>query len=72
MCLIFVFKTTVKKKSDIRGLLIQLDEIAGNGKWNFDLEDIDKILRVECTNNISNDIIRILNSKGFVCIELED
>ena len=72
MCLILVFKTSVSNQSDIRCLISQLNGITDIGKWNFDLEDCDKILRVECENNISNDIMRILNGKGFICTELDD
>jgi hypothetical protein len=72
MYLILVFKTTVNKQSDIYSLFTPLNEITGDGKWNFDLEDCDKILRVECEKNLSDDIIRILNNKGFICTELED
>jgi hypothetical protein len=72
MCSVFVFRNSVYNQSDIRGLITSLNEITGNGIWNFDLEDWDKILRVECENNISNNIIRILNNKEFICSELED
>jgi hypothetical protein len=72
MCLVIVFKTSVNKQSDICGLITPLNEITENGKWNFDLEDCDKILRFECKRNISNAIIQILNNKGFICNELEE
>ena len=43
-----------------------------NGNWNFDLEDCDLILRVELPKVPPLEIKEIINSKGFLCEELED
>jgi hypothetical protein len=39
-------------------------------KWNFDLEDCDKILRVDSPAEISETIVRLLQDQGFDCEEL--
>jgi hypothetical protein len=69
---ILVFKTSVCKQTDISKLKVQLDNIIKNGKWNFDLEDCDKILRIESNSDNDSSVICLLNTNGFDCIELED
>lgn len=39
--------------------------------WNFDLDDCDKILRIEGTAEIAPSVIRLLQDAGFDCEELE-
>lgn len=70
--MINIFKTSVKNQRDINLVKPHLNELAGISKWNFDLEDCDKILRVE--SEIKNDftIIKILQDSGFECEELPD
>jgi len=69
--MIYVFKTSVKKKKNIRVLIPFLNAICFDGKWNFDLEDCDKILRVESDFDIKAEIVELLLSKGFECVELQ-
>jgi len=65
--MIEVFKTNVckaeKSESILQKLLLQFP---GN-KINFDLEDCDKILRVEGENIFSGQIIELLNREGHLC-----
>jgi hypothetical protein len=69
--MIFVFKTSVKAKTQIKKLRPHIDKILPNAKWNFDLEDIDKILRIECEKDIVSAIINLLKIHNFNCEELE-
>ncbi|HEU5290051.1 MAG TPA: hypothetical protein VFU05_05355 [Cyclobacteriaceae bacterium] len=70
--IIQVFKTNVNDPSQADMLcdLIQTDTIVQRA--NFDLEDCDKIFRVESTANIDEKIIAILHLHGFTCEELPD
>ncbi len=68
--MIFVFKTSIKTKSQVLKLKPQLDQILPNAKWNFDLQDCDKILRIICEENIILKTIHLLNSQNFHCEEL--
>ena len=68
--MIFVFKTSVQHEEDIQQLKPHLDEIKPWAKWNFDLEDCDKILRVDTPSNDAKGIIRVLQINGFICEEL--
>ena len=69
--MIFVFKTSVKTKMQAKKLKPHIDEILPKAKWNFDLEDCDKILRIDSEENIVLKIIDLLNIHKFDCEELE-
>jgi hypothetical protein len=42
-----------------------------NAKWNFDLTDCDKILRIDSEENVVLKIIELLNLHNYSCEELE-
>lgn len=69
--MIFVFKTSVKTKMQAKTLKPHIEKLLPTTKWNFDLEDIDKILRIEGDKSIIIKIIDTLNSLHFKCEELE-
>lgn len=69
--MIHVFKTSVKNKAQIKKLKAVLDSDFQDIKWNFDLEDCDKILRIESKKNIGKKVVNLLRSYHFDCIELE-
>ena len=69
--MIFVFKTSVKTKMQAKNLKPHIDNILPKAKWNFDLEDCDKILRVDCEENIVLKITDLLNIHNYHCEELE-
>ncbi len=68
--MIFVFKTSVKTKTQARKLKPYLDKKLPNAKWNFDLEDCDKILRIKSEEDIVLKTIELLKSQYFDCEEL--
>lgn len=68
---VLVFKTSVKYKEDVEGLAPVLDGLQGIA-WSFDLDDPDKILRIETTQNISDKVIEAISLNGFHCEELTD
>jgi hypothetical protein len=67
---IFVFKTSVEPEHVSR-LTPLLDVLAGKGKWNFALDDSDRILRVISGSIMPHQPIELLMKQGFRCIELE-
>lgn len=69
--MIYVFKTTVQTKVQARKLKPHLDQILPTAKWNFDLHDCDKILRVDSEDNIIHPIVSLLKRHNFRCEELE-
>jgi hypothetical protein len=69
---ILVFKTSVCNQTDISKLKVNFDKVIKNGKWNFDFEDCDNILRIESNSVNAASIVHLLNQNGFECVELED
>ncbi|WP_333600542.1 hypothetical protein [Flavobacterium sp.] len=65
--MIEVFKTNVQKVKQVASLTAILSDKFANFSIHFDLEDCDKILRVEGTSIPSEMIIELLNSNGFQC-----
>ena len=68
--MVYVFKTSVKFKKQIKQLACELNKIKEIQNWNFDLEDCDKILRIESRKNISLLTCELLNKLGHKCEEL--
>jgi len=69
--MIYVFKTVVKTKNQVKKLKPLINQIVPSDKWNFDLEDCDKILRIDCEENIVLKIVDLLNNHKFNCVELQ-
>jgi cell fate (sporulation/competence/biofilm development) regulator YmcA (YheA/YmcA/DUF963 family) len=68
---VLVFKTSVSKRKQINEVKTLLESIPAIDKWNFDLEDCDKVLRVVAANLSPRQIERVLQTAGFDCQELE-
>lgn len=66
-----MFRASIKTKNEVQQLSEFLNELVQQGKWNFDLEDCDKILRIVSHTDIIETVINGLNSRGFECEELE-
>jgi len=64
---VLVFKTTVRRPRHIRRLSTGLTAL---GRWNFDLDDCDRILRVETGSCHAAAIVELLGRFGFRCQEL--
>ncbi|MFI2743125.1 hypothetical protein ACG2LH_10330 [Zhouia sp. PK063] len=65
-----IFKTNVTTYKEAVFLKRSIDELLPeHTEWNFDLEDIDKILRIPALVS-SSDIIKTLNNSGYFCAEL--
>ena len=69
--MIFIFKTSVKSKKQAKQLQLPIDTMLPNAKWNFDLTDCDKILRIDSEENVVLKIIDLLNVHNYRCEELE-
>jgi len=69
--MIYIFKTSVKTKTQVRKLKPHINEVIPNEKWNFDLGDCDRILRIDSDENIVLRIRDLLSFHEFQCEELE-
>ena len=69
---VLVFKTSVQHTAEVEMLRHALDQVLnGSDQWNFDLEDHDRILRVESGTDARERIMELLAGLGFACDELE-
>ncbi len=69
--MIYVFKTSVRTKIQVAQLKPHINEILPGQKWNFDLKDRDRILRIDSEENIVSKITDLLSNQKFYCEELE-
>ncbi len=69
--MIYVFKTSVKTEDQVKKLKPHINNILPKEKWSFDLEDCDKILRIDSEKNTVLKIVDLLNIHRFNCEELE-
>ncbi len=68
---VLVFKTNILTKDDVMKVSKHLDKNPLQVRWNVDLEDIDKVLRIETKfGTKSEDIIKKITAAGFTCHEL--
>ena len=68
--MIFVFKTSVKTKKQANKVKLHIDKMLPGAKWNFDLTDCDKILRIDSEENIVLPITDLLAIHNYSCEEL--
>jgi hypothetical protein len=69
---VLVFKTSVETPHHVKSLKPLLDSAAGKGRWNFALDDCDRILRIVSNRIHPLTAINLLNEHGYECSELED
>lgn len=69
-----VFRTNVKNREHASALVFRICKEFAHYKVNFDLDDCDRILRVECkTFPIETDrIINLVHHSGYIAEVLED
>lgn len=68
---ILVFKTSVSENGEVKKLSPFLNQlIRKDGRWNFDLEDCDNILKLVNPKLPSGKVIHVLGEKGIFCEEL--
>lgn len=70
--MIEVFKTGIQKKPQARQVMLILSKDFPSCKFNIDLDDGDRILRVEGPAIRAEEIIRSLNAGGYACEMLDD
>lgn len=66
-----VFKTNVLEDKEAKYLLSQLSTQFPYHRINFDLQDCDKILRVEGKQVFPEKIIALVNTYGYQCQVLD-
>lgn len=70
--MVSIFKTNIQADNQAKAILQVLQNTFPNSRINFDLDDCDKILRIEASVIYSVCIISAMDKLGFKCVELED
>jgi len=68
---VYVFKTSIHSKKQLKFLKPHLDRILPDKKWNVDLDDCDKILRIESLQPLTAKVIHELKRHDVFCEELD-
>ena len=66
-----VFKTNVQELAQAQKLVAVLRRHFPDSKINIDLDDCDKVLRVEGNNLRIEKVMTLVTKKGFVCTVLD-
>lgn len=69
---VFVFKTNINRLNHLEKLKPVINSHKGIYAWSIDMQDIDKVLRVEAESSSPTEIISLVNKAGFFCEELPD
>ncbi|RYF97997.1 MAG: hypothetical protein EOO02_19805 [Chitinophagaceae bacterium] len=67
---VLVFKTNLRFKKNISEAVSHLDNIPGILRWNVDLKDRDKVLRIEASDLSPQTVEKTLTDIGYFCEEL--
>jgi len=67
---ISIFRTSLANTNDIAMVRTILDFLVGKNEWNFDLEDVDNILRIHANTFVNGFLTQELRKMGFECEEL--
>lgn len=67
---VFVFKTNIQNEFDKLRVKSVLDASQKVLKWNVDMDDVDKVLRVVSDTLTPEQIISVIDYVGFECAEL--
>ncbi len=67
-----VFKTNISNPIQVKSIADTLNSCPDILKWNVDLADIDKVLRIEATHAQCGPVIELVTRAGYACEELTD
>ncbi len=67
-----VFKTNIQFKKQVQQLTPLLNSVSDINRWNIDLHDRDKVLRIEADRHLFAEITKLIKQAGYHCEELTD
>lgn len=70
--MIEVYKTNVQTGEDARAVIDALLKHLPTSKINFDLDDCDKILRIDAEIIFNHRVIQIMHTMNYQCEALPD
>ena len=68
---ILIFKTNIRTEFDKLRIKNVLDASLKVLKWNIDMDDVDRVLRIVSDSLTPDQIISVMDYVGFECAELE-
>ncbi len=68
---IFIYKTNVSTPVHVRQVKLLFERMVSIKQWTFDLEDCDKILRIEAIGLQPETVALLLEEAGIFCEPLE-
>jgi copper chaperone CopZ len=68
---VLVFKTNLRFKKQINAVTRHINNLRGITRWNVDLYDKDKILRIESQDLSPRKVEATLQQAGYFCEELQ-
>ena len=69
---ILVFRTSMQLEHDVKKVSCLMNSEHRIHRWNVDLHDCDKVLRIETDCLEVGEVIRLVTQAGYYCEELED
>ncbi len=70
---LLLFRTDIKSKKKVKTLKPMLNNHSDILNWSVDLEDIDNVLRIEATANLSEEeVMDLVSVQGFYIKTLVD
>ncbi len=69
---VLVFKTNIRYKKQAHAVVSRLNNLEGIVRCNVDLDDKDKVLRIEASDLSPRAVEHTLLQAGYFCEELED
>lgn len=67
---VLVFKTNLRFKKQITAVTPHINNLQGITRWNVDLDDKDKVLRIESADLCPRTVEATLQQAGYHCEEL--
>ena len=70
---LLILKTNIRSKQKVNRIKSILNQHPVINNWSIDIADIDNVLRIEASGNLSeNDIVHLMKRYGFHCEALPD
>lgn len=66
-----VFKTNIRTDGDVQYVGGMLDAQTCITGWSIDIDDVDCVLRIMSGELRHQDVIKLINTQGYDCAELE-
>jgi tRNA G26 N,N-dimethylase Trm1 len=67
---VLILKTNIRFKKEVKAVAPLLDGQDSISRWNIDLNDIDKVLRIEANDMELTEVVQLIQEAGFQCEEL--